>query len=237
MLVVVASRFDKSAPAFAERRHDVDARLLTCRDLSRCGWRYYPGDSRRSRAVIGDEIVPFEEIDGAVICTPCVNQNELLHIEECDRSYVAAEMTAFLAAWLSEARFPVINRPNPACLMGPNWPRTRWIREAAMAGMRTSEVSRAYLQSRNSSDGGSEDSIVQIAVIGKECLATDRDAGIVAAELQAKRLAAAARVTALTVVFRRVDDDLEFLRCYPGVDIGRDDIADALLDCLFATVR
>lgn len=215
MLLVLASRHDQSAIGLVDRWRSLDARLMTCRDLSRAGWRYHPDDPRSSRAVLGDEIIPFEQISGVMIRTPWIEEAELGYIEPADRGYVASEMNAFLTAWLSGASFPVINRPTANCLLGPAWSPTRWLHEAARAGLR--------MRARRASAEGE----AAVAVVGDKCF------GSVDGKLaeQAKRLALAARVQTMTVIFSGADYDAEFVRAELGVNLDHIQVADALFDC------
>ena len=225
MLLVISSRYDHSASALVEQWRHLDARLLTCLDLSTAGWRYYPGDPGNSRAVVGGEIVPFEHIAGALICIPAITKWEVVHIEPSDRGYVAAEMNAFLTAWLSEATFPVVNRPTPSCLMGPNWSQTRWIREAVRAGLQYRMAAKA--SSRRDSPRGPSTGHAVVTVVGDRCFGDA--AGLLM--LQARRLAAAAGVHSLTVVFNGPESDSEFVQAYPAVDLAQTEVATALFDC------
>ena len=88
------------------------------------------------------------------ICTgysrgrPAVIPEELPWIDVADRSYVAAEINAFLVAWLASLPCPVVNRPTPRSLCGPGWDRLHWKAAAARVGApwysprdeRTSEI-------------------------------------------------------------------------------------------------
>jgi hypothetical protein len=121
MLVIVASRYDSEAQALASRWGDHDAHVLSCQDLSVTGWRNCLPDRRASTAVIGGRVISDADITGVLTLLPCVMTHELLHIVPEDRAYVAAEMMAFLVSWLHGLAAPVINRPTPVCLMGPNW--------------------------------------------------------------------------------------------------------------------
>lgn len=111
MLLILAGRNDQAAGALRERWSAHDARVLTCRDLSTAGWRYSPGEPRASRVVAGGERIPVTEIEGILTRLPSVTADDLPHIAEEDRGYVAAEMTAFLTAFLSEAPFPSSTAP------------------------------------------------------------------------------------------------------------------------------
>src|SRR5262249_24896153 len=110
MLVIVANSQDETARQLAGRWHNYGAGGLTPADLSKSGWRHYVASSSRSWAVVGAQHVATAEITGVVTRVPCVYEQELGHIIPADRAYVAAEMTAFLHAWLSGLQCPVINR-------------------------------------------------------------------------------------------------------------------------------
>jgi len=60
--------------------------------------------------------------------------SELPHIDANDRDYVASEMTAFLAALISELPCMVLNRPAANSLWGPPFTAEYWWRAAARAG-------------------------------------------------------------------------------------------------------
>jgi hypothetical protein len=138
MLVVVASRFDDDAQMLARRWAPSVARVLLPRDLSQPHWRYYPDNLSASTAFISGHTAGVPDITGVLTLIPAVFAEELDHIIEADRRYVAAEMHAFLFAWLSALRCPVINRPADGCLSGPPWAPARWLWEACRAGLDTS---------------------------------------------------------------------------------------------------
>src|SRR6185312_5009593 len=132
MLLAVASGYDRSAAAWAARH---GAALLTPADLSVAGWRYHAGISGPNTAVVGGEVITVDALDGVLTRLPYVSPVELGHIVETDQEYVAAEMTAFLLAWLSRLPCPVINRPTSSWLCGPAWPPERWVWTAARLGL------------------------------------------------------------------------------------------------------
>ena len=117
MIVVLASRHDRACGRLVADWAG-HASLLTCQDLSVRGWRYGPGGVADA-AVLGGRLTRAGEIEGVLTRLPRVDQSELGHIVPGDRGYVAEEMTAFLAAWLSDLRCPVLNRPTATCLLGP----------------------------------------------------------------------------------------------------------------------
>ncbi|HEV2714058.1 MAG TPA: hypothetical protein VGU64_02260, partial [Terriglobales bacterium] len=126
MIVVLASLDDSSAEALVQRWAHVDARLMTCEDLSRSGWSVSPHLRGRGMTVIGGERVGVKHIQGVLVRLSFVTENELPHIHPEDRLYLAAEIMAFLVAWLSELPCPVLNRPTPFCLAGPSWRPEQW---------------------------------------------------------------------------------------------------------------
>ena len=79
-------------------------------------------------------------ITGVCSLMPCVLDSDLPSIRAEDRTYVAAEMTAFLCAWLSSLACPVFNRPTPCCLCGPPWGPERWLHAAVRAGLPTGQA-------------------------------------------------------------------------------------------------
>jgi hypothetical protein len=213
VLVVLASSRDRVAAQIVAHLGAERARLLTCRDLSRSGWRYRPGAAGRSVAVIGGQRVRASEIEGVLVRLPYVAPDELPHIVLGDRSYVAEEMTAFLTAWLSELRCPVVNRPSAECLNGPGWSPEQWLQVAAGIGM-----------SVNS--GKARRSCVCVTLVGKRCFGSTP--GCTAD--QVRQLAGAAGMDLLDVHFARTTAGLRFVRADPWPDVSRPEVAEALLE-------
>lgn len=236
MLLVLAGRSDRAAEALVERWGRRGARLLTCRDLSRAGWRFDPADARRARVCVGGEVVGAREIRGVVTRLPSVTPRELPHIVESDREYVAAEMTAFLTAWLTDAPFTVVNRPTHVCLIGPNWRREQWLHAGLRAGLRvrhTRQLLSLHARRRGPSAGGlqedegrpSNHKRVVLTVVGRQCLGTAHPT----LKAQARRLAEAAGVELLDVEFSGGGCDAEFVGAYLSPDVSRPQVADSLL--------
>ena len=50
-----------------------------------------------------------------------VSAADLPHVNAQDVVYAAAELDAFLRAWLGAWPGPVVNRPSTTCLNGPGW--------------------------------------------------------------------------------------------------------------------
>src|SRR5215471_16038591 len=225
MLIIVANCQDGSAQQLAERWYNHGARVLTPVDLSSLGWRHYLSAPDKSTAVVGGQKVALSEITGVLTRMPCVYEQELGQIIPADRAYVAAEMTAFLHAWLSGLHCPVINRSTPNCLSGPNWRREQWLRLAAGAGI---PVRPHLLKTTTPDSAVPEESGVEVIVVGNQ---TFGDAG---PELTgwARQLAGAAGVDVLAVQFTSAKRGSKFLNASLWPNVASDDVADAIIDRL-----
>jgi hypothetical protein len=213
MLVVLASKWDEQA-AELDRSCD-DVRLLTPHDLSVEGWVFRPSFPESGVMVADGECIPTKEITGVFTRLPCVMPHELLRMVPEERDYAAAEMHAFLVAWLSTLRCPVVNRPTPGHLAGPAWGRERWISEAAKQGIPVVEFDR---DSASDSPLCAPDSV--ITVVGKDIFgANDPSLGAYATQL-----ANIAKVTALTVYFEKAN--VQFASC--SIDLGNEAVKRAL---------
>ncbi|HJY78834.1 MAG TPA: hypothetical protein VKE95_19485 [Burkholderiales bacterium] len=110
-------------------------RQVALADLSRPGWRYAAGKPDDARAVSQGQVIEAGDI-GAVLCRiGGVAPAELVEIRPVDRAYAAAEINAFLLAWLAQFRGPRFNAPTPWSLCGPAWHEARWTQLAARAGL------------------------------------------------------------------------------------------------------
>ena len=224
MLVIVANRQDDSAAWLATRWQAHDAVVLTPADLSCIGWRYYVPDSGKSRAVIGGREVSMGEINGVVTRMPAVFERELGHIVPADRPYVAAEMSAFLLAWLSSLNCVMLNRPTPNCLSGPNWNCEQWIHLAARLGIPVGPVHLGTaLGLKEPSASGCD-----VIVVGNQCF------GAAAPPLfdHARALAAAAGTGLLAVKFTGPEADGELVSAGLWPDVSSPAVADAMLNYL-----
>ena len=142
MLVIFSNRFDPVAKKLCEKWSTHNARMLTCSDLSKSGWRFYMETKKEAQVVIDGEIIPEKEIKGIVTLWPAVYEQELTHIAAADRFYVANEMTAFLKAWLTQIPCPVLNRPSAVSLVGPGWRVEKWVNVAAQSGLTVAPIER-----------------------------------------------------------------------------------------------
>lgn len=228
MLLVVASRADAAAASLVARWAVHGAAQLTPQDLSVPGWRFQPGGAGAANgtAVVSGHAIPADQIAGVLVRLPYVVEAEVPHIVPADRAYVAAEMTAFLLAWLSGLTCPVVNRPTPGCLAGPAWQRERWVREATRLGVPT--------KSAITPRGGAcevEPSGFAVTVVGGSCV------GAIHPTLgdYARRLAARAGADLLRVWFSGPEPNDPLIGADPWPDVAEGRIADAVLAWLRRT--
>jgi hypothetical protein len=136
MLIVLASRADPVAAEFTT--NTARELLVTPEDLSRPGWRLVPGDPSAITGVSAGRRFSANEVSLVVCRLPTIDERELSHIIADDRAYVAAEMTAFLVAFLIELEafgVAVLNPPRHGTLGGPPWSAEHWRRAAVKAGL------------------------------------------------------------------------------------------------------
>jgi hypothetical protein len=119
--VLVVARDDDPIVAALKRR--AGRRVLHARpeDFSRAGWRYVSNRPDLASAFAAGRSVAASEC-AAVLCRiPAVISSDLPHVEPEDRHYAAAEITAFLHAWLLQFRGMCCNGPTWMSLTGPGW--------------------------------------------------------------------------------------------------------------------
>jgi hypothetical protein len=224
VIVVVASSLSRAAHSTVRRWGADRAAVLTCEDLSVPGWRHYDASDGPATAVIGGRLIPLEEISGVVTCLPGISELELLHIIADDRAYVAAEMTAFLLAWLTALRCPVVNRPSPMSLTGPFWRREQWMSLAHRAGLRVVPVFRRVGLRRSTEPPLPPG--VSVTVIGNRTIGRAHPDMLA----RVRSLAEAAGVDVLTVRLTDTGPDAAFISADPTPDLATDETADEILD-------
>jgi hypothetical protein len=225
VLIIFASRFDRDAQSLADRWSAYDATLLTAEDLSVAGWRHYLDSAGSSTAMIGGRAVETEKITAVLTRWPAIHEREITHVGPDDRSYVAAEMTAFLRSWLTQLKCPVVNRPTATTLFGPAWRPEQWVHVAASLGLRVRPVER-----RTGSDPDPERASAHrpsrvVTVVGERYFgAVDPFLG-----QQARRLARAAGVDILAVHYDGPEQGAALLSADLMADLSTAEIADAVL--------
>ena len=232
MIVIVASQWDDGARRFASGSVDHEVRLLTSRDLSVAGWRIFVSGADCNTVVVDRELVPEKDITGVLTRIPCIDEEELLHIAPEDRSYVAAEMTAFLLFWLSQLKCPVFNRPTPRCLSGPCWRTESWVRLAAQAGIPVTAVHRQANLKGSNSDKENR-SLATVTVVG------GRAFGETSKTLHhhARHLAEQIGLEILVAHFSHRDRSAQFVSANTYPDLSDDIIGNAVLKHLQAGPR
>lgn len=231
MLVVVGSRHDPGAHEIVKQWGNSGAALLSCEDLSSPGWRYCPTDRRASRAVISERVVPDKDIRGVLVRRPQVVQQELACIAAADREFVAAEMTAFLLAWLSHLACPVLNRPRGTSLCGPDWRPEQWTHAAAMIGIPVEPVQRQVPPPAKINDPALDDRTrVEAVIVGERCL------GDVSADqaADARKLAVAVGVGLLTVWFAVRSGESRFVAASAMPSLADAHVAEAVREHLLS---
>lgn len=228
MIVIVASRWDSTAAACALRWAAHDVRVLTAQDLSVGGWRQRLHGVNGDTAIVDGETVPQQQITGVLTLLRGVSAEELVDITPRDRVYVAAEMTAFLLLWLSRLTCPILNRPTPACLSGPNWRREKWVRVAVQAGIPVLPVRRLVAFESSGAGEESEGAAVGVTVVGP------RTFGEVdpALHRRARLLADLARVELVQIRFSGPQSDACFIAADTFPSLTHDWLADAALGYL-----
>jgi len=227
VLVIIASRHDVVARRLADRWAVHEAALLTCEDLSAAGWCHPIGAASRSTAVVGGRVVAVEGITGVLTRRPYVVEQELGHIVPADRAYVASEMTAFLLSWLSSLECPVLNRPTPSGLSGPNWWPEQWTYAAAQFGLPVRPVRRRTVLA-DDAPAAADPPPLTVTVVGERCIGPVDPA----LSVQARRFARAVGVDLLAVHFSGPAPGAAFLGADPWPDVSAPEIADAAFEYL-----
>ncbi|HEX5270507.1 MAG TPA: hypothetical protein VFW33_08485 [Gemmataceae bacterium] len=224
MRLVLAGCYDAAARALVERWGPARTALVTPADLSRPGWAHSVGPGGADgAAVVGGRVLAVDELDGVVVRIAAVPAGELGHVRAEDRAYAAAEMTAFLLAWLDACPGPVVNRPTPGCLNGPPWREAQWAHAAGAVDLPVA-AGRDGVGEEGAPTAGDGAGEVVTTVIGEQCLggAHPRRAD------QARRLAARAGVDLLAVRFGGAGPDAPFLGAGVWPDVADPAVADAL---------
>ena len=223
MLVVLGHKYDAEVQDLVSRWEPQGARLLTPSDLSLKGWRHYSGESPASRSVVSGTVISNAEISAVLTLLPGISEQELVDIVPSDRSYVAAEMTAFLLSWLSSLQCPVINRPTPACLSGPYWRQEHWVSKAARLGIPVRPLHRRATLSGESEQQQQETQSVSVTVVGEQYFG-ETDATLLT---YARHLANLAGVDLLTVRFNTSEGEPYFVDAQLRPDLTTAGVGDA----------
>jgi hypothetical protein len=224
VLLIVASPDDRDASALAAAWAEHDAHVLTSGDLSAGRWRYTPGAADRSTLGYASHSLVASGLSGVLTRLTCVTPSDLAHVRPQDRAYVAAEMNAFLVAWLSDLSCRVVNRPTPSCLAGPAWPPEVWVRLAARVGVPVRPVRRQVRLRAVQPPAPLTEGCTVVVVIG------DRVFGNVDASLHrhARDVARAAGTVLLEVGFEGPDPGARLVVANPRPSLRAPDLIEAV---------
>lgn len=225
MLLLLAHPHDTTVPALLKRWAGTDAVLLTCAELSQVGWQLGVGTSA-SCAVVAGKPTPIGRITGVLTRLSGITANELPHIAAADRGYVAAEMTAFLMAWLHGLPCPVLNRPGPGCLMGPSHQPAWWLHAAANAGLSVRPIRHPIKLQAEAPAPANAATRASVTVVGQKAHGAVDPALLEAAS----KLAAATGVGLLQVHFSHEAAGAEVL----GADLWPDLLAPGIAEAVLA---
>jgi hypothetical protein len=224
VIAVLASANDTGADALLARWAGAGARCLTPGDLCQRGWTHRPGCGC-GEAVVDGAAVPVRDFKGVVTRLMCVTERDLVSIVPHDRAYVAAEMTAFLLAWLSSLPCPVVNRPSPQGLAGPNLRPETWLALASEVGIPVRPLR------RDRHGYGEPDGAVardEVTVVGERALGGTS----ARARERAVRLAQHSGAEVMVAGFDAGEPDEPLIDAHVWPDLGRADVGDALLELL-----
>ena len=180
----------------------------------------------------------MDRLHGMLCLLPAVHPGELPHIEAGDREYVAAEMTAFLIAWLTSLPCPVLGRPTPLSLTGPHLRQEQWLHEAVRAGLPVRPLVRRLPVPGPGPVGtpaspADEVPATAVALVAGRPVPTPADPPL--PPHIATALAAMARTigaTLLTAHFGQGLGGMRFAGAVTSVDVRRPEVADAMLAAL-----
>ena len=223
MLLVLCSREDRIAQSMVKRFASHNLRMLTCADISRAGWNLtVVGIGSASQvqlaAAIDGRRVGCDEIEGVITRLGSVDEKELGHIIAEDRSYVAAEMHAFLFAFLEALPCPIVNPPSPTCLYGPNIRALQWRRYAR-------ELQIPVAEDLGDIQPGLASPPVDVTVIGEQTFGNGPESAI----LWSQQLARHVGVSYLMVRYREAQGNLFFVGADPYPRLESEEIACALV--------
>jgi hypothetical protein len=226
MLLVLCSHMDTAAHAFVTRFAGRGVRSLTCASVSQQGWKMAVRGKDGAAEVeliagIDGARVRLDEIEGVITRLGYVSGNELGHIVPEDRSYVAAEMHAFLFAFLEALPRRVVNPPSPGCLYGPNIRAVQWRRLARQLGIPVEQDLRAVGASPTSCPS------MDVTVIFEQSIGKPPQCAL----RWTQQLAQCVCVPYLTARYADVQGGLYFagVDTYPNIE--SEEIACTLLDC------
>lgn len=231
MRLILAHGHDISARALAARWGS-EALLLTVAHLHRAPWCLELDQDGCARTELTGAAGTPLPVEGVVNRLGVITTADLSRVHPQDRQYAAAELTAFLLAWLDACPAPVLNRPSAGCLNGPAWYPEQWAAAAIAVGLRVAgsvrrRVALATAGPPLAPDPGWDDA-VSARIVGDACFGDVHPA-------LGQRLCALARLArtpllAATVQDHGPDARVRDLSVWP--DLADPAVADALAAAL-----
>jgi hypothetical protein len=198
--------------------------LMTPLDLSQRGWVLDDGCDF-GHCVLDGKRRLCHDISGVLVRATHVAAEDLDHISEPERRYVAAEMTAFLIHWLTQLTCRVLNRPSRGCLGGPGWHPEHWAVMAGRVGLEARPVQR-QVGFRLAEPGTVSDGTRVVTVVGERAFGD----GSPALHQKSIALARLARTDLVRFVFG--DDTERLVRADPFPPPDHPEIEEAVLATL-----
>jgi hypothetical protein len=218
LILVFASELDDNARDAVTNWSKQKAVLLTPADFFCNGWFVTAETLDNWSIVAAGKWYPVSAISGVVTLISRIFARELFDVEPEERSYAAAEASAFALFLLSKLPCPVVNRPTPDCLTGPNWRPEQWAHACFKAGIRTKRSKRT---NHAPPQAVPTPRLTSVTVLAGKCL-EDTSEGCLSGVLTLARLA-----------------DVAFLRCYFTLENGQSffDRAEVIPDLSKADTR
>ena len=166
MWLMLAHASDRTARELTERWPRA-CRLVTPADVCAEGWALEIDDAAAGPS---GAALPGA-VRGVITRLGGIGPTDLADVHVADRGYAAAELAAFLLAWLDDCPVPVISRPEPGSLNGPAWSTAQWTLAAHLAGLAVLPLRLgSSLESASDSPGACADGVppdgVTVTVIG-----------------------------------------------------------------------
>jgi len=217
MILVLASAANNEAAAFARKRTNAAASVITCYDIAvnKSSFRY--PDVASSKITVQGKILMVKEIEGVINLLPAIFPDELFFYPPEEREYQAAEFHALLTFFLSALECPVINRPTSLSLTGPFINPLSWFHAADAAGIPLSGVQFSSNDPPDASLFLGQNTLTEVAYLGGK-IVTPSNA---IADVYTLRLADMTQVEYLKVFFeKRGEHDLQFVRAQTIPDLN-----------------
>jgi hypothetical protein len=218
MRLVLAHDYDITARELAARWGS-DAVLLTPAELSAEHLLLHLDEHGAAQA----EVTSRPGVTSVLTRLGGISAADLPQINTQDAAYAAAELDAFLRAWLGAWPGPVINRPSTTCLNGPGWRPEQWVAAATAVGLRARPISRRATlaeMSRGKLNDGTTVGATRVTVVDGNWF------GPVSEEIGNKLCTLADTVGCATLEADLVDDVITQVGAWP--DLTPPHVADAL---------